>query len=85
MSSEPSTSCPLCLKNAPIIGTLDFGRHKVFGCEGCGEFAVSDRADARIRGLPNEFKDQWRKKIEATNAEELFAITVSPVGDSLLM
>lgn len=80
MSSKPQSLCPLCSKPAPVINTLDFGRHKVFGCEGCGEFAVSDLADARIRGLPIEFKDQWRTKIKATNAEEIFVITVTPVG-----
>lgn len=78
MPTQPQTSCPLCLKSAPVIGK--YGRHKAISCEGCGEFAVSDLADARIRGLPVEFKDQWREKIRATQAEELFVITVSPVG-----
>ena len=80
MPSTPQTSCPLCLKPARIFGTTNLGRNSAFTCAGCGQFAVSARADERIRGLPDALKDDWRAKIRATKPDELFVITVGPVG-----
>ena len=80
MPNQPPTTCPLCLKPARIFGTTNMGRNNAFDCEGCGQFAVSDKADARIRGLPVQFKDDWRAKIRATKPDELFVIIVGPVG-----
>jgi hypothetical protein len=80
MFDESQTSCPLCLKPARVVGTTNFRRNKVSDCKVCGQFAVSDKADARIRGLPVQFKDDWRAKIRATKPDELFVIIVGPVG-----
>ena len=80
MPNQPPTICPLCLKSAAIIGTTNAGKNKVFKCEGCGEFGVSDKAEARIKGLPDQFKNDWRAKIHATKPSELFVITIGPPG-----
>jgi hypothetical protein len=68
------------LKPAAVFGTTNFGRNKAFDCKDCGQFAASDRAEPRIRGLPVQFKDDWRTKIRATKPDELFVIAVGPVG-----
>lgn len=78
--SASATTCPLCLKAAAVFGTTNFGRNKAYDCKKCGQFAVSDQAETRIRGLPVEFKDDWQAKIRATTPDELFVIIVGPVG-----
>ena len=80
MPLDPPTSCPLCSKPAAIFGTTNGGRNNAFDCAGCGQFSVSALADARIRGLPDTFKDDWRAKICATKPDELFVIIVGPPG-----
>ena len=88
MPDQPPTTCPLCLKPAPIIATTNFRRNKVFDCKDCGQFGVSDDADARIRGLPVQDKDDWRAKIHATKPTKpdvLFVIIIRLVGSAWLL
>ena len=80
MNESNSSSCTLCANAATIFATGNFGRYKAFDCKECGQFAVSDSADARIRGLPIEFKDSWRARIRSANPEQILLITVTPVG-----
>ena len=85
MLDQPPITCPLCLKPAPIIGTTNFRRNKVFDCKDCGQFGVSDDADARIRGLPVQDKDDLRAKIHATKPDVLFGIIIRLVGSAWLL
>ena len=80
MTNLTPTICPLCVKQANVFGTLNFQRQEAIRCEACGEFAISDQARKRITGLPIQFKDDWRAKIKATDAQEIFLLTVRPVG-----
>ena len=80
MSDQSHTICPLCLKPAQVFGTIDIHRHEAIRCEACGEFAISDGARKRISGLPVQFKDAWREKIKETPPEEIFLLTIGPVG-----
>jgi hypothetical protein len=80
MNTTAQHICPLCFESAALLGTANYTKYKVFGCKGCGSFAVTDLADERIRGLPAEFKDAWRAKVRATKPDDLFVIMVGPVG-----
>ena len=80
MPDQSSTVCPLCSKPAKVFGTLNFQRHEAIQCNACGEFAISDSARKRISELPIQFKDDWRAKIKVTNSQELFLLTIGPVG-----
>ena len=80
MSDPTNTMCPLCLKPATVFGTTNAGLNKALDCKGCGKFAVSDKADAKLRTLPDQFKDDWRAKIRATTLDELFVIITRLVG-----
>jgi hypothetical protein len=80
MPSKSPTTCTLCLKPASIFGTLNFQRHEAIRCNECGEFAISDSARKRIGGLPIQFKDDWRAKIKATDPQDIFLLTVGPLG-----
>ena len=80
MNESNSSSCTLCANPATIFAAGNFGRYKAFDCKGCGQFAVSDSADSRIRGLPIEFEDAWRAMIRSARPDQILLITVTPVG-----
>ena len=77
---ESTAKCPLCNQHAVIFGTTNFHRNKAFDCISCGQFAMCEQAETRIRGLPLEFKDNWRTKILTTDANQLLVITVGSSG-----
>ena len=80
MLGNTPTSCPLCLTPATVLGTTNAGRNRVFDCKDCRQFAVSEKADSRLRGLPDKFKDAWRAKIRSAKPDELLVMIVGPVG-----
>ena len=80
MNESNSSSCTLCANAATIFATGNFGRYKAFDCKECGQFAVSESADARIRGLPIAFKNSWRSMIRSANPEQILLIIVAPAA-----
>ena len=73
-------ACPLCGGLATLLANRNFGKYKVFECSVCGQFAISDRAESRIAGLPRNFKDSWRAAIKSGGIDQVLLITVEPVG-----
>ena len=72
--------CPLCSGLAALLACRNGGKYKVFDCDVCGEFAISDRAQSRIAGLPRDFKDKLRTSIQSVSIDKILLITVEPVG-----
>ena len=73
-------TCPLCGRAITLLASRNFGKYSSVKCGGCGQFAISERAESRIVGLPNEFKDTWRAAIKSGGIDQVLLITVGPVG-----
>ena len=80
MAEINTPSCPLCGGLAPLLSYRNFDKYKIFDCDVCALFAISDSAESRIAGLPHDFKVTLRAAIQSVSIDKILLITVKPVG-----
>ena len=80
MAEIHTPSCPLCGGLVALLSYRNFGKYRIFDCDVCGIFAISDNAESRVIGLPHDFKVTWRAAIQSMSVDKILLITVKPVG-----
>jgi hypothetical protein len=77
MRHEVAQNCPLCGTGA-VYYFVDYQERKYFKCPSCTYFQITVRGEDRLRGAPQQWRDQLADQAKNTPPDHLLVISVPP-------